>query len=134
MASNEDGQIRSRATFPEYSFRLGRRFNACRRMARSLAIGCRGFGGGIRQLIRWGELGRTFLFCGVAGISIYWMALFALPLLALPVKLGVQTVVFLAILVTTFLVTGHLNRDERELLWAPVRVVRGALRERSHRG
>ena len=84
--------------------------------------------------MRWGELGRTFLLCGVAGTAIYLMALFALPPLALPVKLGVQTVVFLAILVTTFLVTGHLNRDERELLWAPVRVVRGALRERSHRG
>ena len=89
---------------------------------------------GIRKLMRWGELGRTFLLCGVAGIAIYLMALFALPPLPVPVKLGVQTVVFLAILVTAFLATGHLSRDERDLLWAPVRVVRRALQDRNRHG
>jgi hypothetical protein len=40
--------------------------------------------------MHWRELGRTFLLCGVAGISLYLVALFALPPLALSVKLGVQ--------------------------------------------
>ncbi len=75
----------------------------------------------VRRVLRWKELGGTFLLSVVCGLIVF---LIPLSGLAVPVRLAVRAGVFTAVLASAALLMRMIHDDEKELLMMPIRTIR----------